>query len=72
MELCLIDYQIDRSKSHVNGTLDSLIQEMLGTQLLDIQDHNGVTGNINMAEDGSMRIRENAFILQNGFPVKIE
>ena len=38
--------------------------------LLDIQGFAGATGNVSFSSDGTVRIRESAFVLHDGFPVK--
>ena len=39
--------------------------------LLDIQEFAGTTGDVSFSSDGSVRIRESAFVLQDGFPAKV-
>ena len=41
-------------------------------ELLNVQGFNGVTGEISFAPDGSVRIKEYAYILKNGIPVLAE
>lgn len=42
------------------------------SELLKIQDYDGVTGDISFASDGSVRIRESAFVLENSLPVLVD
>ncbi|MBW3021641.1 ABC transporter substrate-binding protein [Candidatus Woesearchaeota archaeon] len=51
---------------------DSLNVEKVKEELFKIQGVSGVTGTINMASDGSMRIKESAYVLADGLPIKIE
>ena len=50
---------------------NSLNIDKVKAELLKIQGYKGVTGTVSFAEDGSMRIKESAYILTNSTPVLV-